>query len=86
MVKPQRAGRKPKVTPVLTRMVESKKNPKISTKSVLMNVSSFGSNISDSESGDFFKTDIQKVTWTKKQAFGHQMRYKWSYLERKKRH
>lgn len=40
--KPQRAGRKPEVTPVLARMVESKKNPKISTKTIL--TSSSGSN------------------------------------------
>lgn len=37
--KPQRAGRKPEVTPALARMVESKKYPKIGTKNILISSS-----------------------------------------------
>ncbi|KAK3517459.1 hypothetical protein QTP70_012396 [Hemibagrus guttatus] len=41
-------GRKPKVTPVLARRIvrEVKKNPRITTKAILMNLGSAGSNIS----------------------------------------
>ncbi|KAK3513362.1 hypothetical protein QTP70_012344 [Hemibagrus guttatus] len=41
-------GRKPKVTPVLARRIvrEVKKNPRITTKAILMNLSSAGGNIS----------------------------------------